>query len=101
MEEAEARRVLRLVHVRRRDEDREALVVKAVQDRPELAARDGVDARRRLVEEEQPRARQERRDERQLLFHPARELAREPRAEAIEADARQEVLRPRFGLRAP
>src|SRR5258706_12347020 len=98
MEEAEARRVLRLVHVRRRDEDREALVVKAVQDRPELAARDGVDARRRLVEEEQPRARQERRDERQLLFRPARGLARGPRSERIWADHGPRALGPLFGL---
>ena len=73
-------------------------MVQLVQDLPELAARDGVDARRRLVEEEERRARQERRDERELLLHAARERAGEARAEAVEADAAEEVPRARGAL---
>ncbi len=73
-------------------------MVKLVQDLPELAPRDGVDARRRLVEEEERGARQERGDERELLLHAARERAREPRAEPVEADAGEKVPRARRGL---
>ena len=45
--------VLRLVHVVRREQDRLAERAEAVDERPRLAARGGVEARRRLVEEEQ------------------------------------------------
>ena len=97
-EKREAGSVLGLVHVGRRDDDREPLVVEGVQDLPELAARHGVDARRRLVEEEEGRARQERRHERELLLHAARERAGEACAEAVEADASEEVPRTPFSF---
>src|SRR5688500_19443565 len=42
----------RLVHVRRRDDDREPVGAQRLQQVPELAPRHRVDARRRLVEEE-------------------------------------------------
>ena len=45
VEEADARGVLRLVHVGRRDQDRQPFVVELVQEPPELAPRDRVDAR--------------------------------------------------------
>ena len=89
VEEADPRRVLGLVHVRRRDEDRQPLRVELVQEEPELAPRNGVDAGRRLVEEEEVGPRQERRDERELLLHPARERAREAAADAREPHPRK------------
>ena len=98
VEEREARGVLGLVHVGGRNDDREPLVVERVQDLPELAARNGVDARRRFVEEEKVRARQERRDERELLLHAAGEGAGEAGPESIEPDAGKKVLRARRGL---
>ena len=101
VEEADPRRVLGLVHVGRRDEDRQPFGVKLVQKQPELAPRDGVDAGRRLVEKEEVGARQEGGDERELLFHPAGERAREPVADAREPDARKERGRAplRLGVR--
>ena len=52
VQERHAVTALRLVEVRRRDDHGDALRDHLVQDEPELAARDGIDAERRLVEEE-------------------------------------------------
>ena len=93
IEVADARRVLGLVHVRRRDEDRDAVVVQAVEDGPELAPRHRVDARGRLVQQQQLGLGHQRRHERQLLLHAAGQRAREARAEPIEPHARQEIRR--------
>src|SRR3712207_7689738 len=49
---------------------------------PELAARDGVDAGRRLVQQQNPWLGDERARERELLLHAAGEAAREPACEA-------------------
>ena len=65
----------RFVHVRRRDDGRQALILEAAEQIPELAARDRINARGRLVEKEDVGAMHERAAERELLLHAARERA--------------------------
>ena len=98
VEESDPGGVLGLVHVGGRDDDGEAAVVQLGEDLPELAARDGVDPGRRLVEEEEVRARQEGGDEGELLLHPPREVSGEALSEAVHPDARQEVRCPPLRL---
>ena len=72
---------LGLVHVMRRDQRGEAFPGHVVDQVPELAPRLGVDARGRLVEQQQPRLMQHASGQRQALLPAARELPRElPRA---------------------
>ncbi len=67
----------RLVHVVRADEHRDALRGEPVQLLPEFAPRIGIDARGRLVEQEQARPVQHARRERQALLPAAGQRARE------------------------
>ena len=55
----------------------DTLVREAIDQLPELAARDRVDAACRLVEEEDPRLVEDRAAQREPLPPPAREVARE------------------------
>ena len=83
-----------LVHVGRGDDDREPRGLQVVQQVPELAARDGVDAGGRFVEEQEFGPMHERAREGELLLHATREL---PRATVLESfdllvDRRDDVV---------
>src|SRR5262249_33010398 len=82
---------LGLVHVVRRDEERDLLPGEREEQVPELSPREGVDSGGRLVEKEDARPVHERRGEREALLPSAGELAREPMA--VGAD-RGQVDRP-------
>ena len=101
MNECDAVAAQRLFHVGCRDQDGETVVVQFVQERPELPPRDRVDSRCGLVEQQQLRPRQQRRDERELLLHSAGQRPRQPLAETLEADAREQIrgARLRVGFR--
>ena len=92
---------LGLVHVMRGDEHRDAFGGERVDVLPELAARFRIDARRGLVEQQQLRCVQQARGERESLFPAARELARELRAAALEAEPLERSRRLHPGGRAP
>ena len=82
------------VHVGRGDDDREPRGLQVVQQVPELAARDGVDAGGRFVKEQEFGPMHERAREGELLLHAAREL---PRATVLEwldllVDRRDDVI---------
>ena len=78
---------LGLVHVMRADEHRDAARRQRVQLFPELAARAGVDAGGRLVEQQQFGLVQHARGERQPLLPAARQRAGELRRAAAEPEA--------------
>ena len=69
--------LLGFVHVSGGDDDAHtgAARTDVIDQRPELAARQRIDARRRLVENEEVRLVHERAAEPDLLLHPARKLA--------------------------
>src|SRR5262249_33482228 len=75
LDESDAIAPGRLVHVRRRDDDREPRGFQAAEEVPELAPRHRVDSRRRLVEKQHLRTMNERAAEGELLLHAAREGA--------------------------
>src|SRR5690349_1736596 len=75
---------VRLVHVRRRDNDREPRCFEMAEQVPEFAARHSVDACRGFVEKQKPRSVDERAAERELLLHPTRQRRRAPRLERLE-----------------
>ena len=62
-----------------------------LQDLPELAARQWIDADRRLVEQQELRRAHERAGEAKLLLHAARQLACEPCSERRELRHREEM----------
>ena len=66
-----------LVHVGRREQDRRAARVEVQEEAPELPPRNGVDAGRRLVEEEDLRLVEEVAGEGELFLHPAGEIPAE------------------------
>ena len=98
MEEGQPVEALGLVHVGRGDDRRHPLRHHLVDDEPELAARDRVDAERRLVEEQHLRLVDEGAGEAELLLHAARELAGEAVAERAEVREREEPLEARRAL---
>ena len=59
-------------------------------DRPEFAARHRIDADRRLVQQQQPRTREQRAGQAELLLHPAGELAGQARGEGRQAGEAQQ-----------
>ena len=73
VQERDARAALGLVQIGRRHQDREAATEELGEQLPELAPRHGIDAGRRLVEQEDPRLVHERAGERELLLHAARQ----------------------------
>src|ERR1051325_4760972 len=97
VEIADGRAALGFVHVVRRHEQRHTAAGELEQQVPQLATRDRVDARGRLVEEDDARAVHERGGEREALLPSAGERAGE--AVAVRADVR-EVDRPLDALAA-
>ena len=87
--EGHAMAPLRLVEIRRCQENRHALARELRERVPELAARDRIDARRRLVEQENAGLGHERAGECQLLLHAAAEPSREPLGEAFHPEHRE------------
>src|SRR5262249_36468959 len=77
----------------------EPLMALALEERPDLSARHDVDARRRLVEHDERRARQQRVRDGELLPHPAGEGACRPIAERGECRALEQLPRARGELR--
>ncbi len=75
--ERDAMAALSLVEVMRGDEDRHAFLSQHVDEAPELAARQRIDAAGRLIEKENRRLVKNRAAERQALTPAAREVARE------------------------
>src|SRR6185369_534889 len=88
---------LRLVHVVGRDEEGEPLGGERVDLLPELAARLGVDAGRRLVEQQQLGLVDQAGGEREALLPAAGELA----GELLLPSRESEPLEARFDARAP
>ena len=101
VDEGEAPAVLGLVEVVRGDEDGHPVGRHLVDQPPEAPARDRVDPARGLVEEDDPRAVQDRAGEGQALLPAPGQLAGEPVLAALEA---RHVQRPGLALargRAP
>jgi hypothetical protein len=76
---------LGLVEIRRGHEESEAFALQAGQDLPEVAPRHGIDARGRLVEDEQLGGVDQSAGEGQLLLHAARQAIGQPVAEGSHA----------------
>ena len=98
VDERHARAALGLVEVRRREQDGQPLALQAGEDPPEVAARDGVDAGGRLVEDEQLGRVDEGAGEGQLLLHAAREPVGQAVAERRHAQHLEQLVAP--GLRS-
>ena len=94
VQQGDARATLRLVEVRRRHDNRDALRQKLRQQLPELAARDRIHACRRLVEHDERRLVNQRASEGELLLHAAREAIGEARAERRELRHLQQAIAP-------
>ncbi len=87
---------LDLVEVAGADQDQHR-VAALLEQLPDLAARDDVDARRRLVEHQQLGLGQQRVRDRELLLHAAGERARGPIGEGRQPGAREQLV----GSQAP
>ena len=85
---------LGLVHVGSGDEHRHPRLDELVEERPELAPRDRVDAVGGLVEEQHPGLVEERGGQRQLLVHAPGELVGAPVHEALEPRDGEQPLGP-------
>ncbi len=94
VDEPDLRAPLRLVEVGRGDEDRHPFPQEVIEYPPEVPARHGIDAARRLVEEEDLGRVDERAGETQLLFHASRQIARETVLERGEVAESEESLDP-------
>src|SRR5258708_2166124 len=68
---ADAIRALGFVEISGADENGEPVLDQLVENRPEIATRDGIDAVGRFVEKQHARLVQQRAHQRQLLFHAA------------------------------
>ena len=86
MHQRDAMAALRFVEIRRGDEDREAVGRQMRERVPEFAARNRIDAGRRLVEQQHLRLRDQRAGQRQLLLHAAAELRGQPVDEAVHVE---------------
>ena len=84
VQQRDTRAALRLVQIGRADKNGDPLVQELRQQLPELASRDGIDTRRRLVEHDEPRLVHERAGERELLLHASREPVGQAIAEGRE-----------------
>ena len=72
MQQPDAVGALGFVQVRRGHEDGDAVLQQLIQDRPEIAAGNRIDAVGRLVQKQNLRPVQQRAHQRQLLLHAAR-----------------------------
>ena len=86
--------LLGLVHVVRREDERHALLLQPVEPVPERVAGLGIEAGRRLVEEQELGARDERAGDRQPPLHPARERVDLRVAAVGELDEVEQLGRP-------
>ena len=79
-------KLLGLLHIGRRGDDAHCRTRRAHarDEAPELAARERIDARRRLIQDQEVRIVNERAAEPELLTHAARKLARQPVGKRIE-----------------
>ena len=68
-------------------------------DRPEVTAGHRIDPGRRFIENEQRRLMDERADESQFLFHPARQMLHGTRPKRLQSCHIQEAILPRGQLR--
>ena len=94
MEQRQAVEAFGFVHVRGAHDRGDAARDHLVHDHPQVAARDRIDAERRLVEQQQPRLVDQRAREPELLLHPPRQLPGEPVAERLEIREPVETLEP-------
>ena len=83
-----------LVEIRRGDEDRHALAKQLIEDPPEIAPRDGIDAIGRLVEKQHARRVDQGAGQAELLFHSAREIACQAAFEWSQVAEGQQPLHP-------
>ena len=84
MDQGQAIAALGLVEIGRGDEDRHLFPQKLIEDPPEVAARDGIDAVGRLVQKEHPRRMHQRAGQAKLLLHSTGEVAGQPAFEGRE-----------------
>ncbi len=82
-----------LVQVGGAPHDADARVDQIVDHFPQFAARDGVDADARLVEQQHLRRMEQRAGQSQLLLHAARELAGQPTGKGCQRRERQEAVK--------
>ena len=75
-----------LVHIRRRNHNRNPLPLQPVQHIPKLHTRNRIDTRRRLIQEKDIGSVDQRTAQRQLLLHPAGELPGFPFLERLYLD---------------
>src|SRR3990170_6793675 len=94
------RELLRLVHVVRREEHGHALLREAPDRRPHLAAAEGVEANRRLVEEQELRVRDERHAQEDALAEPAGEIRAQLVLVLPQIELPEDLLRPLRRVRA-
>ncbi len=94
MDQGQAIAALGLVEIGRGDEDRHLLAQQLVEDPPEVAARDGIDAVGRLVQEQHPRRVDQRAGQAELLLHAAGEVARQAAFEGRQVAEGQQPLDP-------
>ena len=85
---------LGLVEVLGRDQQRPALVAQAMELIPDPAAQERIDARRRLVEEQQRRIVDERAGQLEPSLHPARQPAGAPAADVPQVDQLEDLAGP-------
>ena len=97
--QADAIGALGFVQIRRRHEHRQAVLHQLIENRPEIAARNRIDAIGRLVQKQHARLVQQRAHQRQLLLHAARKLSRRPLRET--APCASSAAAARSALRAP
>ncbi len=91
----------RLVHEVRRDEDGDVIASRQTdQQRPELVARDRIDAGGRLVEDQHVGAVDDRAGQRQPLLEPQRQVARDCTRMGDEVELVEKPVDPRGDLRA-
>ena len=83
---------LRLVEVRRRQNDGEPFTLEPREKLPEVPARNGIDAGRGLVQNQKLGSVDERAGESELLLHPAREPLGQTTAEGGESHGVEELV---------
>ena len=99
MHQGHAMAAFRLVQIGRRSEDGHAFRDEFVKDAPEVAPRNGIDARGRLVEQNHLGPVNQRADQAELLLHSAGEVSRQALAELAHAGGLQQLRGTRLRAR--
>ena len=89
---------LGFIEIRSRQNDGETVGGQMSESVPEFAARDGIDARGGLVEQQHARLRHQRAGQRQLLFHAAAQTRGEPVFEPVHIEHAQIAASALFDL---